>query len=125
LVSVGGAFYEITVAGSGRGDECSSNGGFCVYSAKFLVVPLAATEAEEGAAAALSVTALGATSGVTLLEPSMAADPSAAVVVQGGVLCLRLSKATARREIVVDVRRAGRPCNDARVELVRGAGPAG
>ena len=116
----GGSFYEITIAGVGYGSEGSATP--CVYSAKYMVVPVAppadATGAmEEGF---LSVTALGATTGVTLLDNrnESAGGSGAAVMVRGEVLRFGLSVANEAREVVVDVRRAGRPCSDAHVSLV-------
>ena len=94
----GAAYYEVTVAGVGHGGACQP--GPCVYSARYMVVPISS-----GGAA--SVTALGAASGVAL-EPDNA-DAQ-------GVL-LRLT-AAGSREVVVDVRRAGRPCRPAMVGFV-------
>ena len=110
----GGAFYEIAIAGVGFGGECTTT---CVYSAKFMVVPVAAVPAAGVDEAFLSVTALGASSGVKLLSTLVKPDAEA-VIVPGNALRLTLLKATESREVVVDVRRAGRPCSDAVVELV-------
>jgi hypothetical protein len=115
----GGAFYEITIAGVGFGaSECS--GGVCVYSAKFLVVPVAAAPEAGVDEAFLSVTALGATSGVTLLPTTgaQAKDGTSATIVRGFALRFGLSEANETREVVVDVRHAGRPCTYAHIELV-------
>lgn len=113
----GGAYYEITVAGAGFGGECA---GACVYSAKFMAVPVAAAPQDGVDDAFLSVTSLGALSGVALVQAGEAvgSEQGAAITVTGSLLQFALAKADARREIVVDVRWAGRPCGSASVQLV-------
>eukprot|EP01043_Picozoa_sp_COSAG02_P054852 COSAG02_NODE_6277_length_3683_cov_4.939732_2_plen_171_part_00 len=112
----GGAYYEITVAGAGFGRECA---GACVYSAKFMVVPVAAAPKDGVDDAFLSVTALGAVSGVALVQAGeVGGEQGDAIRVTGSLLQFALAKADARREIVVDVRWAGRLCGSASVQLV-------
>lgn len=109
--------------------------GACVYSAKYMVVPVgarrhAAAQVETGVPDSqdfLSVTAMGTPSGVTLLSTAapvgvekkgVSASGGIAVAVRGNTLEFALSKASDSREVVVDVRRAGRPCSEALVELL-------
>ena len=71
----------------------------------------------------LSVTLLGVSTGVMLLPVATAAagreeGAAAPLIVRGGVLRFGLSEVSGSREVVVDVRRAGRPCTDAHVTLV-------
>ena len=93
LACDGAAYYEVTVAGVGHGGACQP--GPCVYSARYMVVPISS-------GGAVRVTALGAPSGVALEHDNAE---------QAQVL-LRLT-AAGSREVVVDVRRAGRPCRPA------------
>jgi hypothetical protein len=112
----GGAYYEIAVAGAGFGRDCT---GACVYSAKFMVVPVAASPAAGVDEPFLSVTLLGTSSGVTLVQPKgSASGEGSAINVPGTLLQFALRNADERREVVVDVRQVGRPCTDAIVELV-------
>ena len=112
----GGAYYEIAVAGAGFGRNCT---GACVYSAKFMVVPVAATPTAGVKRPFLSVTPLGTSSGVTLLRPEgSVSGEGAAVNVPGTLLQFQLRSVQDHREVVVDVRQAGRPCTEAIVELV-------
>ena len=84
-----------------------------------MVVPVFAAPAAGVIEGFLSVAALGDSSGVALLQTEGATDGEGATVnVSGSVLQSFLREADERREVVVDVRRAGRPCADASVELV-------
>lgn len=107
------AYYEVTIAGAGHGGACAP--GPCVYSARYMVVPVPAAVGSAAGGDFLSVTALGTATGVVVVAGPAGREHVGGV---GGVLKLQLAKAGHTREIVVDVRRAGKPCQPAHVAMV-------
>ena len=102
--SVGGAFYEITIAGPGVGAAA----GVLMYLGKFVVTPVAAMPEHGVHAPFVSVVALEQRK-LQWREQSAAGE---------GVIEIELEEAQVMRELVVEVRRVGRACTAPRVELV-------
>ena len=103
------AYLEITISGWGTGADCdAAPGGVCVYTARFLVTPFI-TKAQPQER--LSVETLVASASVSVVHVvTSSAD--------GGPGMLVELVHAAEREVVVDVRRVGRPLSQPLVTLV-------
>lgn len=112
--SFGGAFYEITIAGpavawpEGATDTEGGSPAVATYLGKYVVTPVGAMPEHGVHAPSLSIAALE--------QRNLRWRDTGAL--QHDAMEIELSRGDIKRDLVVEVRRAGRACTTPRVELV-------